>query len=81
MMRKIIYRFILVKGHLIYYKSTKLRYKNVCIRVGIFEDDLSKERIHLLHKNIEVPSKDTYPIMSIAWDDFDDDIEEYYGLK
>ncbi|ACO26508.1 TPA: hypothetical protein ACGXMA_002226 [Bacillus cereus] len=49
--------------------------------VGIFEDDLSKERIHLLHKNIEVPSKDTYPIMSIAWDDFDDDIEEYYGLK
>ncbi|MGM2997121.1 MULTISPECIES: hypothetical protein [unclassified Bacillus cereus group] len=49
--------------------------------VGIFEDDLSKERIHLLHKNIEVSSKDTYPIMSIAWDDFDDDIEEYYGLK
>ncbi|EOQ33850.1 hypothetical protein ACQVPW_02965 [Bacillus cereus] len=37
-----------------------------------------KERIHLVHKNIEVPSKDTYPIMSVVRDD---DIEEYYGLK
>ncbi|MGG0459188.1 hypothetical protein [Bacillus mycoides] len=40
-----------------------------------------KERIHLVCKNIEVPSKDIYPIMSLAWDDFDDDIDEYYGLK
>lgn len=40
-----------------------------------------KECIRLAHKNIEVPSKDTYPIMSVAWDDLDDDIEEYYGLK
>lgn len=40
-----------------------------------------KERICLVYKNIEVPSKDAYPIMSLAWDEFDDDIEEYYELK
>ncbi|HGH7180197.1 hypothetical protein DXB51_09920 [Bacillus cereus] len=40
-----------------------------------------KERIRLVHKNIEVPSKDVYSIMSLAWDDFDDDIKEYYGLE
>ncbi|HDR7416612.1 TPA: hypothetical protein QCX17_001024 [Bacillus cereus] len=40
-----------------------------------------KERICLVYKNIEVPSKDVYPIMSLAWDEFDDDIEEYYELK
>ncbi|AJH76285.1 hypothetical protein AVT_09660 [Bacillus tropicus] len=40
-----------------------------------------KERIHLVHKNIEVPSKDTNPIVSVAWDDLDDVIDEYYGLK
>ncbi|CCW03678.1 MULTISPECIES: hypothetical protein [Bacillus] len=40
-----------------------------------------KERIRLVYKNIEVPSRDAYPIMSMAWDEFDDDIEEYYELK
>jgi hypothetical protein len=40
-----------------------------------------KERIRLVYKNIEVPSRDAYPIMSMVWDEFDDDIEEYYELK
>lgn len=40
-----------------------------------------KERIRLVYKNIEVPTRDAYPIMSMAWDEFDDDIEEYYELK
>ncbi|WP_144499493.1 hypothetical protein [Bacillus sp. FDAARGOS_235] len=40
-----------------------------------------KERINLVCKNAEVPSIDKYPKMSLAWDDFDDDIKEYYGLS
>ncbi|MFV5170073.1 hypothetical protein [Bacillus cereus] len=42
---------------------------------------LLKERINLVCKNVEVPSVDKYPKMSLAWDDFDDDIKEYYGLS
>lgn len=41
---------------------------------------LSK-RTYLFYINIEVASSNTYLIISIAWDGFDYDIEEYYGVK